>query len=387
MNFQAQFPWPEEVLRANRRPSAFHAPTPFVYYGVIQRQYPSLPRPPWRNQTFRPIEPDIACEEDISPISATTPLQEPQPSPTLYRTKIHLWLPSMLPFHHSSAGKLYSYKSAFLILLYHVQTCDPSAIILPNLVGCSKLTELANPPIGPDTAPGELPRSLDQCSRLLRGLNPHPDGSNTGCEIVLEHRLVVPSLLALLNCPDKHNRQFIFKAEDLQDCSCHQELTDQAALDRMLPAPTGHQEQQAIEEPVELNRTTRVLSSFTGPKTRPQQFIMLASSVPQLLSYQATAVRFLLQNSRSQSKQMHPPFHPRGEVTAKPSVQRLWTDLPNLQPKILIPTRLWASATSHPSSLHSATKPLLRWLLAMLERQWCTSWDMVLSGSLWWMLA
>ena len=160
MKFQAQFPWPEEVLRANSRPSAFHAPKPIWYIGATP--HPCLPRPPWRNQTFRPVQPDTDPEPDIPHASATTKTpQDPQPSLPLYRTKFLLWLPSMIQFHPvSSTGRLHSYQRAFLILLHHLQTCDPSATIFPTLVGCCKLTELANPPIGPDT-PGYLPSSLD----------------------------------------------------------------------------------------------------------------------------------------------------------------------------------------------------------------------------------
>ena len=194
------------------------------------------------------------------------------------------------------------------------------------------------------------------------------------------------SLLALLNCPDKHNHQFIFKADGLQDCSNDQGVKNRDDLDRLFPASTQEMEQhaqQAPEEPPELMEQL-------GPRTtKPSTMLATrASGLPMPLSFQAQAVRFLLQKTRSERKLKHSTTQPWMEDTAQPPAHpRLWAGLPTHSIKILVPMRLRAPVIPPPSGLHSAIKPLLRWLLAVLARKWSTSWDLVLSGSLWGMLA
>ena len=108
--------------------------------------------------------------------------------------------------------QLSSHGDAFRSLFRHLQDCDPSSTLVPLLVGCSKLTEFKNPPIGPTS---QLPKSVEHITRLLRGLKPRPDGTDTRCEIVLQHSLDQATLLCLLNQAHQ-GRHYIFQEDPRQ---------------------------------------------------------------------------------------------------------------------------------------------------------------------------
>jgi hypothetical protein len=230
-------------------------------------------------------------------------------------------------------------------LYSHLWSCDPTSTIIPNLHHCSQSTQSTIPPLGAAATLKDYPTSKDRIKRYLRNLSftfTNAHCTETHCFIVIDHTVEPTQFLTLINGLDKYqHRPYSFVKKQKRNQKYNTSFRSKAAL------------------------------ILTTTDASPMEAPLCIAQRP---NYKAQALRLVLETS--------------GDSTM-PSP--LWDAFQSPQPMMSqVAPPLMTSRGSPPvhsiSRQHSATvKPILglRWLLAVLERQWTTSWDLALSPRLW----
>jgi hypothetical protein len=268
-----------------------------------------------------------------TPSQPTTTLPKPTCNPPTprhlpYLSNFEVWLPPLLPFDPTSTEcKLHSMRSAFGSLYCHLWNCDPTARI-------GRPADSWYQPIGPESTLQAYPNNLNRVGFYLEGLKPHPDGSHTQCFITIQHSLKPTLFLERLNGPDRFEKRHYM---------VRRLWTKQPPQTKLRPSKRKRRKKRKPPKD-----PTLVPS--------PVMKTLISPSVLKTLAHFWAASKTLPPTTCLAPLKPHPPV-----------VQ-------------------WLPTVHIRSRQHSATGKTnlgLPWLLAVLERQWTTSWDLVLAGRFW----
>jgi hypothetical protein len=261
-----------------------------------------------------------------------------------YQTRFWATLP-LIPFYQKNQGeRLFSLRHGFGSLYSHLWSCDPTSTIIPNLNQCSQSTQATIPPLGAAATLKDYPTSIDRIQRYIRNLQftfTNEQCTATHCLIVIDHTVELTELLTLINGLDKYqHRPYSFVKQ-------HKRTHSRTTAARSKAATI-------------LNTTD----------ASPTEAPLCIAKRP---NYKAQALCLVLETSGD---------------SMMPSPLWAFQSPQPMKSQVALP--LTTSRDSPPahsiSRQHSATvKPSLglRWLLAVLERQWTTSWDLASSPRLW----
>jgi hypothetical protein len=264
-------------------------------------------------------------------------LSRPLPTQTQpYRTQLLVNLPSIQPYKGKS-----HIKWCLSWLLRHLRHSDPTVLLEPwltdpQVLKCCKQGRGhpkygLSPPLGPEFPLEKLQDIGGKNNRpYFRAFLDTEDGSTLPCTIVIRHSIRPILLLDRLNVPKYHQQPYSF------------EPIPRGVLARHLASTRAWLQANLLDKP-------------HSAKARAVEHIRKTSGDPLPLSHLGAGYR-------------SPP-----PITCH---------------EVLLP--LAVELTPHAQSLsrhHSATTKTtlgIRWLLAVLERQRTTSWDLVSLRRLWW---
>ena len=378
--FAAHLDWPPAMLRSNMKyiqsPSAFKATlrrptttakvtirssfTPKRFHPVICRlkSTPSLALPPpsWTREPhqtpspfFRPIQED----EDTTqpPHIPETPLPSTLPC---NKSRLTVTFIEPLPFDpNNGVDKFLSLRSTLRSLIQHLQACDSSSTLLQCFPKACKDPKHTAPVIGPTTPIQDLPSSPEQLQAYFLALDPSTDGCVTQCQLHLAHSLPLAQLLQRIT-------------------ALHEQGTLLCSLTKVWDQPQW-----------------RFLSQ---PRyTRTNQSIPTSAIAPTPAPIKAASPMATLQNSHSEETSSSPTILDLQALLTATAQTLAWNDsrtLSSPQQLLLLFSVAQLTVVPHQPSSHSANQPHpgLRWLLAMLDLLWTTSWDLGPSCTLWWIV-